>query len=185
MPGDASYLYLRAAELLGQAAAGLAQVRTGHAPPSRAYVSFGDPAAELPLNCDGSGQLTVHLDQQRLLDVRDAVPRAGTPGNRPRTGLVIVAPMVVTLFRCWPQGTSQAPIPAGDLDLAAKGLLQDLHCLVQWLVQKRAAKTLFPTSTYPVEQGDVGIGNPKVAAPSGGTAGFVVPVDLWSKDPGP
>jgi len=127
----------------------------------------------------------VHLDTNRLLDVRDRLPRQGSPGNVSRLGLVVVAPMVVTLFRCWPQGTSQAAIPQADLDLAAKGLYQDLHCLVRWLVAKRAAKALFPTSAYPVEVPDVGIGNPRVIQPSGGSAGFTVPVDLLSRDPGP
>lgn len=188
MPGTAGYLYDRSSDLLSASAAGLAAVRTGQAAPGRTYVAWGDPAAEFPLDCSTNGQLTVHLDQQKTLDLRERpIAGRGTPGfsGRSRPGLILVAPLVVTLFRCWPEGNANTVQDPAELAAAAKGLQTDLHCLVQWLVAKRAAHTLFPTSPYPVELGDVGIGNPRTIAPSGGVAGFTVPVDLFTKDPGP
>lgn len=170
--GSAAYLWDRATELLGKSLLALAQARTGHAPPTRVFVSHGEPGAPPP-ECE---QLTVHLFPAKPLRSIDL----GKSGRLQTQCLVaLVADLRIQVFRCTPS----EPVPGEEtLDDSAAKLLRDLWCMETYLHAERAAGTLF-AGVGTCEA--VTIAEPRLLPDSGAAAGWELPVTLSLNDSGP
>lgn len=128
----ATYVYDLADDLLAEALDGLAESRTGHAPPSRTYVSHGEPADDTGLlSCEADGQLTVHVDEDAGIE-----PIFRRDSNLPGTQCAFApyARFCVTLYRCVPTIDDQGNAPnAAELDASARDLNIDAWCLFTYL----------------------------------------------------
>lgn len=173
--GSADYLHERAQDLLDDSLLGLAAARTGHAVPSRVYVSHGTPAVDV---CEGStGQLTVHLFPSRPI-IMTSLAKDG----RRQCLVRLTANFRVQVWRCALSVDDDGPVGAtalGDID---EVLSRDLWSLLTYLHAQRAAGQLFDgVSTCDV----VTIGEPRLLEESGLAAGWEVPVTLDLNDAGP
>lgn len=168
----ADYLDTIAGDILAAALVGLAESRTGIAPPDRVYVSHNIPAVD---PCAGNGQLTVHLAGLRLQSVanRPAVPRQ-----------LLIQPIgdfVIQLWRCHPAFTIGGEIPSAvELDAAGGQLLTDLWCMETQLFYEQREETLVSVNCQRVE-----IGAATPLGPQGSAAGWAIPVTVALSDAGP
>ena len=177
----ADYLQVLALDLLDAAADGLALARTGHAAPTRQYVSHGPPAVD---GCDDptfTGQLTVHYGRpairQRSAPDRPAVPRS-----------LEVAPvglLVIQLWRCYPTVREDGAAPdTATLNNAADSLNRDLWCMMTQIYGEHFVnpQTLFTGASC----SSVSFGDPSsLGSPQGGTAGWEWTIEVGLNDAGP
>lgn len=170
-----AYLSTTADAILAAAQAALVQTTTGKAPPDECFVSHGPPPADRA--CDGGGMLTVHLDLLGHLPFdEDQMQQACILVPRPV--------FVVTLLRCVPSLVEDGnnPLPATtDLDTSAGELLVDLWALLTEFYDRLAAGTLIPG----VVGCDIAIGEAAAIPPSGGVAGWAIPLTMTANDTGP
>lgn len=178
--GSATYIYDRATELLNAAKAGLDPTRTGHAVPTRAYVGWGDPPADV--NCSGNGSLIVSHRVSSSVNVREPQRARGLAGRVPGGRSLQAIRFRVTLFRCWSLTPKSKVAPdTAIIDAAAKGLQVDEWCLMKYLLQRTNAGTLFVgvTSRF------VRVNDAVILPAKGGAAGLFVDVELDANDSGP
>lgn len=163
-----SYLGNVAEDLLAVALDGLAPLRTGHPAPDRVYVAHGAPAVDL---CDGDGLLVVYLD---------AIDHVASRGGGRMPGACVMAATAVykiELWRCVPSlGDNGEPLAAADYEDSALDLLVDLWALLGHLYLEWAAGQLGAPCH------DVQFGAARVMGPSGGAAGFLLPVSYTLND---
>lgn len=164
----ASYLATLAEDLLVAATNALDPTRTGHAAPTRRFVSWGPPPVDA---CDG-GQLTVHLAS---VDVNLQRGSGRSPGA------CLVEPVgrfQVQVWRCVPTFGPQGEIPdADDVTASSVALAVDAWCLVTGLTNAIAAGTL--------SEGRVEIGPFTPLPPGGGSAGGRIDLTYHLNDGGP
>lgn len=170
------YLGDLASEILDVATDAVAPDITGVPAPSKVFVSFGDPIADLGACCEGTGggQLTVHLGR----------PQGGVPlefrplSKQAPCNVETRAFYTVTLQRCYPAiDTTQKDFAPTEEALNAASLLHltDLWCLVvglrQWCREDEcAARRIVQTAQL---------------VPQGGCAGWQVVLDVQANDGGP
>lgn len=179
----ADYLYDLADTLLDEALAGLAEARTGHAPPTRNYVAMGDPVPDLGLlSCDEDGQLTVHISEDEGIE---AIFRTGD-GSLPGTECAFApyATFCVTLFRCVPTLTEGGEAPSAvELDTSGRDLAIDAWCLYTHLATLWGSGDLFDGAYSSCK--DVQWGDMFPLHPQGGTAGWRLCLKVQLNDSGP
>lgn len=159
--------------LRDEALAALDPTRTGHPAPSRVFVSHGAPAVDV---CEDDGLLAVYVDVVPHLHPRQ---RGRGPG-----GCLVVPTMraVVELWRCHPTMQHDgSPWGVGVYEDAALDLAADLWCLLVGLYTSWLGGALTPGQ--PCEQVEFGAASP--LGPSGGAAGWKVPITYTLSDPAP
>lgn len=180
--GSGTYLYDLADDLLAEALDGLSLARTGHAPPSRTYVSQGEPADDTGLlSCEQDGQLTVHIDEGDGIEA--FFPRGS--GSMPETPCVFApyARFCVVLYRCVPKVDDEGNAPsAEELDASARDLYTDAWALYTHLATLWGNGTLFGGA---LGCKDVEWESMLPIHPQGGAAGWRLCLRLQLNDSGP
>lgn len=174
----ADFIHARALDLLDAASDGLGIARTGHAAPTRQYVSHGRPAVDI---CDdeipGNGQLTVHVDATRGVFNRSAPSNPAVPKS---LQIVPIVTYVIELWRCWPTMREDGAAPtASTIETAVANLNRDAWCMLTQIYSELAAGTLFSG----VACNEVTIGDCQPTGdPSGGTAGWSLRIQVPLND---
>lgn len=159
--GSAGYLHSLCEALRVEALAGLAQSRTGVAPPARSYVSHGEPGH------DGCDHLVVWHDAPSFT-------QQASNGARGKT-LSTFTTFWVEVARCLPRGHVTPTVARLAED--AENLNRDLWCLITWLRPRVA--DVFDTCPQ------VTWGEAEVLDESGGMAGWRLSFTALLNDPGP
>lgn len=172
MPGRADYLDAIARDVLGHANDALTAARTGHAAPTRSYVSHGTPA--VPLCSDGTGQVSVHLDH---IEYRGLVLSAQTPRTKP---VVPVGDYRIQLWRCVPTLNDDGQAPDADAEgEAAFGLNVDAWCLAPYIARLVAASRLVTS----VRVGGISVANGRALPRQGMSAGWELGLSVALDNP--
>lgn len=172
------YLDTLADALLDAAEGALVLATTGHAAPSHAWVSHGEPAVDHA--CDG-GQVTVHL--VRLFHDPPFGQYGAATVTPQKCHLTPQATFEIQLWRCVPTlGDGGESPPTADMDTSAGNLLTDLWAILTEIYDRFYAETLFGDPTL---CRDVTIGEVAPLGPEGGAAGWSAQVTVVCNDPGP
>lgn len=165
----------QAALILAAAASGVAPDRTGNDPPDRVYVSHGEPAVDVCLDC--TGQLSVHVDR---VESRPLNTSPGAPAKVQTCALMPVAVYVVQLWRCVPIPDDRGAPPRPDeLTASARALARDGWALLTHLIDERAAGALGDACDSISFDDLVALG------PDGGAAGWALPISAAVSEGGP
>lgn len=130
----------------------------------RAFVSPGPPA------WDCCPQLTVHVGGPAEGDTAPLSPPL-QPGHRTRqTAIVPLVPLTASVIRCVPSGEVPAEL---DLEAAAQAMSADV-----WAIWAHSRDAFGDGSLFPSSSGsrELIFDAAQVQAPSGGCAGWTIPV---------
>lgn len=147
--------------------------RTGHAAPARALVTHNVPAVDL---CTDTGLLAVYLFSAPHIHPRVT---ARAPGA---CQVVATAEIIVEVWRCVPTMKDDGtPFPTVDYEDSALALAVDLWCLLNGLYYSWRSGAL--TLGEPCQAIEFRTAQP--LGPSGGVAGWRVPLHYTLADPAP